>query len=737
MFWKMVSYQYVLLFLLCQAAQSRNSKSCVKVSNAPSYQSWCNGLYSLTSEKIEGELLYKNEDPGEHARFLYWSSRFGGQWQISALHKNIVDPSWKSAYFTNVDKTLPSVNGNFGKPNGDWQLAQSSKIEYVDCGTPVQSHKVCECQGTNGWGESCLPQGETWDADGNWCYFKGGLEAKMCPGAKLSRAGDRYWSEQPCMRTPELSISSGGKIKVHAYSLTSTWNAVTPASNCFDGNANTMCHGKKSSGDTLTAEIPRADVTRVRIYNRKECCQGRIANAVVRVDGQSCGVVQSTAAVIDVTCSRPLTGTIVTLKTKEYLNIMEFEIFGTASTATNGVPTTQFPKCSKQQNEVNLGIETMDASLVTYNSPEKGQILKGGWQIKNVMEGSFGGGWKAFLAQNANRNNDCMVSFRGSVSVENYVATNFNLQAQEDDNHQMHMGFYDITEVAVRKLKRQGILGFRTKTDRYTGECGGSCRAGYEEVSRIIGSCWWRISRKPICEKKVYRQGICDDKNIILTGHSLGAAMSQVLSWALLYGKFDLKKRSSKNVLTYTFGQPKVFMKENSYGGLKKEDCPEKISEESEKGRNVRYILTTGEGRVDETGKEVDPVPMLDVKTFANLLLGGGITGLFKQHIPAFCAKPVTVKVRGSLKPCRNSKRNAQTTDLGPQCDVGVKSWKHEAIDFPETAGNNNGLPEILNPRVIEELFGAAKNNELHNVNLYRAALEANKEGSCNPYFPW
>jgi len=117
-------------------------------------------------------------------------------------------------------------------------------------------------------------------------------------------------------------------MNVNGYSLTSTR---LPASNCFDGNTNTMCHGGQGSGDTLTATISRSDVSRVRIYNRKDCCQDRIRHAEVKVGGQLCGIVQSTAAVIDISCPSPLSGNLVTVKTKNLLNLMQVEIFGFAA----------------------------------------------------------------------------------------------------------------------------------------------------------------------------------------------------------------------------------------------------------------------------------------------------------------------------------------------------------------------------------------------------------------------
>lgn len=57
---------------------------------------------------------------------------------------------------------------------------------------------ACDCIGTPDWGNTCWP----WQKgkDGTWCYLKGGLEARNCPGALLSSVAGAgtYWSLQPC-----------------------------------------------------------------------------------------------------------------------------------------------------------------------------------------------------------------------------------------------------------------------------------------------------------------------------------------------------------------------------------------------------------------------------------------------------------------------------------------------------------------------------------------------------------
>ena len=57
----------------------------------------------------------------------------------------------------------------------------------------------CECRADSSFGGKCGSHG----SDYNWCYLKGGLDAKVCVnkvGAIRSTDGDKYWSKQVCPR---------------------------------------------------------------------------------------------------------------------------------------------------------------------------------------------------------------------------------------------------------------------------------------------------------------------------------------------------------------------------------------------------------------------------------------------------------------------------------------------------------------------------------------------------------
>ena len=78
--------------------------------------------------------------------------------------------------------------------------------------------------------------------------------------------------------------------------LTKAYNASSyPASNAYDGNIRTFTH-TGGLGDTHTMELVLASpkvITKVEVYNRQDCCQGRLAGASVMLIGES-GTVRAT-----------------------------------------------------------------------------------------------------------------------------------------------------------------------------------------------------------------------------------------------------------------------------------------------------------------------------------------------------------------------------------------------------------------------------------------------------------
>merc|ERR1719195_2478278 len=88
-----------------------------------------------------------------------------------------------------------------------------------------------------------------------------------------------------------------------------------------------MCHSQNR--DALTIRIPLSRVTKVKITNRKDCCQDRLATARVSVNGVKCGLASSDPVVI-VRCDG-LIGSLVTIDlshTNVPVNVMEVQIYG-------------------------------------------------------------------------------------------------------------------------------------------------------------------------------------------------------------------------------------------------------------------------------------------------------------------------------------------------------------------------------------------------------------------------
>eukprot|EP00964_Phaeocystis_antarctica_P014150 scaffold7787_cov65-Phaeocystis_antarctica.AAC.1 len=65
--------------------------------------------------------------------------------------------------------------------------------------------------------------------------------------------------------------------------LSSTHSARYPASNCVDGNLNNFCHSRgRVSDPSLTLDLGTAtQVAYVAVYNRRDCCQDRLADYTV------------------------------------------------------------------------------------------------------------------------------------------------------------------------------------------------------------------------------------------------------------------------------------------------------------------------------------------------------------------------------------------------------------------------------------------------------------------------
>jgi len=143
---------------------------------------------------------------------------------------------------------------------------------------------------------------------------------------------------EPTTNAPTTSDpTTTNKVEIKSAALTTTYGGNVKwgyhAWKCIDGDISTMCHGGRSSGDTLTLQIPNTKVSFVRIYNRRtSCCYERLNNAQVKVGGVSCGTVSAFDVTarknfIDVTCGAELEGTTVQIITNQALNLMEVEVY--------------------------------------------------------------------------------------------------------------------------------------------------------------------------------------------------------------------------------------------------------------------------------------------------------------------------------------------------------------------------------------------------------------------------
>jgi len=146
---------------------------------------------------------------------------------------------------------------------------------------------------------------------------------------------------------PSRRLLSNGEVKLSTSRASlSTQYPGYPASNCIDGNHNSMCHGLTnhgvSGGDTLTVYLSRTEnVSRIRIINRKGCCRDRINGAEVKAGNTRCGYVPRTSAwQFDISCPNVRTDRITIRTIGRALNLEEVEVYGRSaggSSASGGI----------------------------------------------------------------------------------------------------------------------------------------------------------------------------------------------------------------------------------------------------------------------------------------------------------------------------------------------------------------------------------------------------------------
>jgi len=132
----------------------------------------------------------------------------------------------------------------------------------------------------------------------------------------------------------EIGSPEEEQLSIIDATLSSVWfNDRFPAANCIDGDLDTMCHSHSRDESTLTLTLASNSlVSSVRLFNRKTHRQhhlNRIHGAIVNVDNELCGTVNTAERIIDINCASQLPGSSVTITVRgQYLNLMEVQVHG-------------------------------------------------------------------------------------------------------------------------------------------------------------------------------------------------------------------------------------------------------------------------------------------------------------------------------------------------------------------------------------------------------------------------
>jgi hypothetical protein len=114
-----------------------------------------------------------------------------------------------------------------------------------------------------------------------------------------------------------------------------SFNSRFPATNCIDGQLNTHCHGNSAAGDTLTITLEETidEVTRIKLDMREDCCQNRLAGAIVKAGGNVCEIIASDfdGPIVEVVCANSLNTNTITIETiNSVLNLAQVTVYGRA-----------------------------------------------------------------------------------------------------------------------------------------------------------------------------------------------------------------------------------------------------------------------------------------------------------------------------------------------------------------------------------------------------------------------
>lgn len=129
---------------------------CVIVEKSPKFWKFANGVYQLLGPETttpEGQRVYKNNDTGEKARYLYWTVKNGkGYWFIDDNYNT----DTLLAYFNSpAAAELPVSSGKYWAKK-EWREYKQSSIKATDC----------TCRSISKWTEAKCQE----ECNGNSCH---------------------------------------------------------------------------------------------------------------------------------------------------------------------------------------------------------------------------------------------------------------------------------------------------------------------------------------------------------------------------------------------------------------------------------------------------------------------------------------------------------------------------------------------------------------------------------------
>ena len=132
------------------------------------------------------------------------------------------------------------------------------------------------------------------------------------------------------------------KLTPESYSLSSD-NPNYPASNCVNNDYSDFCHGAWGSTSGVLSITVNGRISSIVVYNRagSSAVQNRWHNARIRVDGTQVGTISASGNQDQQTFAATTSSGqhVITIVTRDLLNLAEVEIFGSTSTSSTGSGT--------------------------------------------------------------------------------------------------------------------------------------------------------------------------------------------------------------------------------------------------------------------------------------------------------------------------------------------------------------------------------------------------------------